>query len=39
MGLYIVRDTLRHSGGDIALTQEDGMIVFAGYVPKALEGT
>jgi sensor histidine kinase regulating citrate/malate metabolism len=39
MGLYIVRNTLRHSGGDIALTQEDGMIVFAGYVPKALEGT
>ena len=37
MGLYIVRETLRASGGDIALTQEENRVIFAGYVPKAAE--
>ena len=34
MGLFIVRETLRHYGGDIQVTSEAQETVFSGTVPK-----
>lgn len=34
MGLFIVRETLRHYGGDIQVTSDAQETVFSGTVPK-----